>query len=216
MAPACAGTSKLLHVLHYPNSWTAKVFDCGISAFPECVQLLIDEQGLGKFSYSCTLKGEPRHEPAGMYATSITILPTVKQARLRFVSLTGDKCACQLGDLQCTMKAQGSSSCLAASTSGNLTKPPPSPQQGTTQLAQIQCLLQHTMQHGEGEKKNSLMSGRLPQTNLMEFLFPTSRPAHARSCAPLSTCLTNNAMKFTSKAAVDTKEHVFGPELEAV
>uniref|UniRef100_A0A7S3VL15 Uncharacterized protein n=1 Tax=Dunaliella tertiolecta TaxID=3047 RepID=A0A7S3VL15_DUNTE len=140
------------------------------------VELLVDEDGTGKFSYLSSCRGTPSSE--GLFVTRITLPASVKQAKLRMLSRTGDRRACLVQALQCIMEDAGphwdaSSGSCCQSEAGSATDPSERPlcasaeaigpppgaahqeQLPRTQAAQIRQLLQHAAQP-EGASLESL------------------------------------------------------------
>ncbi|KAF5841977.1 hypothetical protein DUNSADRAFT_9858 [Dunaliella salina] len=143
------------------------------------VELLADEEGTGKFSYLSSCRGSPCE---GLFVMKITLPASVKQAKLRMLSRSGDRKACLVQALQCTTRGDGgphqdassSSSCCQPepgsatnaseqplSASAEETGPLPGTAhqepQPQTQAAQIRQLLQHAAQP-EGASLESLPS----------------------------------------------------------
>jgi len=168
---------------------------------------MVDEEGHGKFSYLTTRRGTPYSHPslAGMFAMSVDIPASIQQAKLRAMSLFGDKSACTILELRCvtgtaTSVVSTSSQPLLSGGGGRhsvglasaLTGPSNEPlvgleqqnnagealQQPLTQTAQIRQLLRHVAQP-EG--------GRAPALKLPLILRISISPIFLRQCTCMST-----------------------------
>jgi len=116
-------------------------------------QLLVDEEGGGKFSYLSSHKGKPvdqqpeSSQSGTLFDVSITLPKPVAQARLRLLSINGgNKGVCAIQALQCSSlnddEVTDEHSAVTQSEAGLHSQPEPH----MTQSAQVRQLLAHAIQ----------------------------------------------------------------------